>query len=220
MTARWPAEGELGVIRWRRAARRRRVRRRLSSASFARQKRAERPQVQIEVFDGETEVVPQLGHPGLEGHQSRSDLLDLIARERPLFHPAQGLTLHQLAQQFDQGENQGHQALLHRLRVGVDPEPAYRSALIRGDHVILAICHQLYSCESSMASIRPLIDVTSARSDTLTRSTSAMDKVMSPTMTTPPASTRSSRSTRAMRSPWITGSYPGPVTADLDHRPR
>src|SRR6267154_679 len=168
-TGRCPAEVDLSIIRWRRAARRRRVRRRLSLASFARQKRAKRPQVQVEI---------------------------------------------------DDGENQGHQALLHRLRVGVDPEPAYRSALIRCDHAILAICHQLYSCESSMASIRPRIDVTSARSDTLTRSTSAMDKVMSPTMTTPPASTRSSRSTRATRSPWSTGSYPGPVIADLTHRPR
>ena len=58
-------------------------------------------------------------------------------RERPLFHPAQGLTLHQLAQQFDAGEDQGHQALLHRLRVGIDPEPTYRIALIRCDHAIL-----------------------------------------------------------------------------------
>lgn len=76
-------------------------------AFFARQKRAERPQVQVEVFDGETEVVPQLGHPGFQGHQGRSDRLDLIVRERPLFHPAQSLTLHQLAQQLDEGENQG-----------------------------------------------------------------------------------------------------------------
>jgi putative drug exporter of the RND superfamily len=67
-------------------------------ASFAGQKRAERPQVQVEVFDGEAEVVPQLSHPGFKGHQSRSDLLDLIVGQRPLFHPAQGLTLHQLAQ--------------------------------------------------------------------------------------------------------------------------
>src|SRR5690349_21222906 len=189
----------------------RRGRRRLAShqpkdiqALFARQKRAERPQIQVEVFDGETEVVPQLGHPVFEGHQSRSDLLDLVVGERPLVHPAQGLTLHQLAQQFDEGQDQGHQPLLHRFRVGVDPEAVYRFALIRLDH---AISHQLFSRESSMPSTRALTDDTSARSETVTRSTSAMDSVTSPMMTTPPASTRSSRSTSATRSSLIAGWY-------------
>ena len=56
----------------------------LGLASFARQKRAKRSQVQVEVFHGEAEVVPQLVHPGFEGHQRRSDLLDLIVGERSL----------------------------------------------------------------------------------------------------------------------------------------
>src|SRR5215469_13507470 len=156
-------------------------------------------------------MVPELGHLLLQRHQSPADFLDLVVGERAIIHSPQGLPLHQLAQQLHDGENHGHQAPLDRLRVRVDAMALYRRALLPGCQG----AHRPGTFSSSPALIRALADVTSARSETLTMSTSAMASVTSTITTPPPASTRSSRSTRAIRSVWMAGrcDWRGLVTA-------
>src|SRR6516165_8559093 len=133
-------------------------------------------------------MVPEFGHLLLQRHQGPADLFDLVVGERAIIHPPQRLPLHQLAEQLDDREDQGHQALLDRLRVCVNAMAPYRRALLPRCHGT----HQPGTSSSSLASlIRALAEVTSARSETLTMSTSAMASVTSPLTTTPPASTRS-----------------------------
>src|SRR5262245_10922805 len=146
-------------------------------------------------------MVPELGHLLLQRHQGPADLFDLVVAERAIINSPQGLPLHQLAQQLHDREDQGHQALFDRLRVRVDAMALYR-------RVLFPRCHGAHwpgTSSSSPALIKALADVMSARSETLTMSTSAMASVTSPLTTTPPASTRSSRSTRAIRSVWMAG---------------
>src|SRR5690349_15532676 len=115
-------------------------------------------------------MVPELGHLLLQRHQSPADVFDLVVGERAIIHSPQGLSLHQLAQQLDDGEDQGYQAPLDRLRVRVNAMALYRRAL-------LPRCqgaHRPGTSSSSPALVRALTEVTSARSETLTMSTSAM----------------------------------------------
>src|SRR5262249_5323170 len=159
-------------------------------------------------------MVPELGHLLLQRHQGPADLFDLVVGERPVIYSPQGLSLHQLAQQLHDGENKADQAPLDRLRVGVNAMAPYGRALFRR----CQRAHRPGTSSSSTSSLAPraraLAEVTSARSETRTMSTSAMASVTSPLTTTPPASTRSSRSTRAIRSAWMVGrrDWPGGVT--------
>src|SRR5258707_15491232 len=142
-------------------------------------------------------MIPELGHPALERHERGTDPLDLVVAECALINSPQGLALHQLPQQFHEGEDQGDQAALHRLRVGVDPVTRGRRGLVGA---VPGQVHRTSSLTSAPDSAKALTDVTSPRSEMVTMSTSATDRVISPATTTPPARTRSSRSTRAIRS--------------------
>lgn len=62
-------------------------------------------------------MLPELGHLLLKRHERPPDLLDLVVGEHALIHSPKGLPFHQLAQQFDDGENEAHQPLLDRLRM-------------------------------------------------------------------------------------------------------
>src|SRR5215813_11736927 len=141
-------------------------------------------------------MISELGHLLLKRHQRPPDLLDLVVGERALIHSPQGLPFHQLAQQFDDREDQAHQPPLDRLWIRVDAMAPRGRGLLRG-------CRNGHVPGTSGSASDPasaLTDVTRARSETVTNSTSAMERVTSPLTTTPPASTRSSRSTRAIRS--------------------
>src|SRR3954466_13491644 len=82
---------------------------------------AEWPEVEVEVVLGEPELVAQLRHPLVELHERAAEALDLLFGQAAGVDPAQRLALHQLAQELDDGQHELRQALLDRLRVGVDP---------------------------------------------------------------------------------------------------
>ena len=72
-------------------------------------------------------MVSELGRPLVECHQRRPDALDLVVGQRSVICPPQRLAFHQLAQQFDDREYQGHQVSLDRVGIGVKPDsPAGR----------------------------------------------------------------------------------------------
>ena len=50
----------------------------------------------------------QLGHLLFQQHQCCPDALDLLVRHIAAVNPSNGLTLHQLAKQLDQGEHHAH----------------------------------------------------------------------------------------------------------------
>src|SRR5260221_2809788 len=161
------------------------------------QERPEWPEVEVQVFWSQPEMVPELGHPALERHERGADPLYLLVAERALINSAQSLALHQLPQQFHDGEDQADQPAFYRLRIGIDPMTRRQRALIKR---VPGGGHRAISLTSAPDSAKALTDVTSARSEMVTMSTSATDRVISPATTTPPARTRSSRSTRAIRS--------------------
>src|SRR5215471_8395331 len=45
---------------------------------FIRQQRPQRAEVEVEIFGGEPEMLPELGHPVLEGHEGPANRLDLV----------------------------------------------------------------------------------------------------------------------------------------------
>jgi hypothetical protein len=58
--------------------------------------------------------------------------LDFVVGERPRFHPADGLTFHELAEQLDDGERELGESALDVLRVGVDARGQARRLLQSG----------------------------------------------------------------------------------------
>src|SRR5258708_36154059 len=143
-------------------------------------------------------MISEFGHPALERHERGPDPLYLLVAERALINSPQGLALHQLPQQFHDGEDQADQPAFYRLRIGIDPMTRRQRALIKR---VAGRGHRAISLTSAPDSARALTDVTSARSATVTMSTSATDRVTAPATTTPPASPRATTSTRAIRSP-------------------
>src|SRR5689334_9771750 len=87
-------------------------------------------EVDVQVLLLELEVLAELFHLLLEQHERLSEPLDLFRRERAPLDPAQSLTLHQLANQLDQGQHQLRETLLEALAVRVDASPARRSESI------------------------------------------------------------------------------------------
>src|SRR6478672_3097733 len=76
-------------------------------------------EVDVEIVD--LEMFLQHAHLLLETHQGGAELLDLHAVEASPLDPAQGLFLHQLAQQLDDREDQLDEPLLDPRRIEVDP---------------------------------------------------------------------------------------------------
>src|SRR4051794_7975782 len=83
------------------------------------QQAAERPKVEVEVLVVEPEDLLELLHAGCERHQRAAQALYGRVVETPGLHAAQRLTLHQLAQQLDQGEDQRGEPALDVLRIGL-----------------------------------------------------------------------------------------------------
>src|SRR4051795_1779048 len=158
--------------------------------------RPQRSQIDIEILWLQIEMVAQFGHLLLQEHQRGTDALDLLISEVTPIDPADSLTLHQLPQQFHQGQHQTHQTAFHRLGIGVDPLPGCRSD---GRLFQIPWLRHTYPPPSSSSGSSEPTDEISVRSETTTRSTSAIDRVISPLITTPPPSTRSSKSTSAIR---------------------
>src|SRR5688500_6903841 len=84
------------------------------------EKLSDRPLLAVEVLDFEAERLPQLLHALLELHASLAEALDLVVGERAGFHAADGLSLHELAEQFDDRQRELREAALDVVRVGVD----------------------------------------------------------------------------------------------------
>src|SRR4051812_20196698 len=88
---------------------------------------AEGAEIDVEVVDGEPEVVSQLVHLLLEKHQRRPEPFYFVIGEPARLHPSYGLLLHELPQQLHEGEHELDQALLDLLGVGADStaQPGY-----------------------------------------------------------------------------------------------
>src|SRR5258708_15280039 len=121
-------------------------------------------------------MISEFGHPALERHERGPDPLYLVVAERALINSPQGLALHQLPQQFHEGEDQGDQAALHRLRVSVEPVTRRQRGLVGA---VSGQVHRTSSLTSAPDSASALTEVTSARSEMATMSTSATDRVIS-----------------------------------------
>src|SRR5512144_45180 len=77
-----------------------------SPRSIAGEQRTERPQVEVELLPGEPEALQQVRHPVVEQHEGHTDSFFLVGGEVTLLDPADGLALHELAQQFHDGQGQ------------------------------------------------------------------------------------------------------------------
>src|SRR5207248_9607490 len=78
---------------------------------------AQRPEMHVQLRVREPEDVLELGHPLLEQHERLAEAVDLLLGERAVVDPAQRLSLHQLAQEFDQRQNELGEALLQPFRI-------------------------------------------------------------------------------------------------------
>src|SRR5689334_15276077 len=81
---------------------------------------SERTKVEVQILVSEAKGLLELVHPLREGHERRSEALDLLRSERSAFDPVHGLALHELAQQLDHGHHELRQTLLKLLTIGVD----------------------------------------------------------------------------------------------------
>src|SRR4051794_2953148 len=93
---------------------------RLGAGRCGSEQLAEWAEVQVEVLGGEAEVLAQLGHALLEREEGLAEALDLLRCQVARIDAAQGLALHELAQELDNGEEELREPLLDALGVGVD----------------------------------------------------------------------------------------------------
>jgi MFS family permease len=176
----------------------------LRRLALLRQERAEGAEVEVQVLRLEAEVLAQLGHPLLQPHERVAEPFGLLVGDGAVVDAPDGLALHELAEQFHDREDEGGQPAFGRALV-----VAVKPVANRLRHAVTSprtgSCPSwpgsCLSCPSWPGSCpaSALTEASSARSDTVTRSTSAIDSVISPVTTTPSASTRSSRSTSATR---------------------
>src|SRR5690606_1749532 len=148
------------------------------------QQRAERPEVDVEIFDAQVVAAAQLRHRLVEPHERHPQRLYLLVAEVTLVDAAQGLSLHELPDQLDDGENELEQVAFHRIRIGLQP--------LRED------ARQSRCTHAEPPSCAARTELSSARNSSRTRSTPASEIVTSPASTTPVPSSRSSRSTKAI----------------------
>src|SRR5215216_3370821 len=173
------------------------------SRSIGRQERTERPEIDVEVFRCQVEMLTQFGHLFFQQHQRCANSFDLFVRQVTPLDSANRLTLHELPKKLDQRQDQAHQSLFHRGGIGVDSLP--RGGCVK---IMAIVCHRIGSPPKSLSAAgrSEPTDEIRVRREITTMSTSAIDKTTSPLMTTPPASTRSSRSTNARRRSLSAGS--------------
>lgn len=86
------------------------------------QQRSQRPEVQVQVLGPQSVAVTQFGHTVVEEHQGEPDPLFLVLAQVALVDTAQRLAFHELAQQFDDRQDQLDQVALDR--VGLEVEAA------------------------------------------------------------------------------------------------
>ena len=79
------------------------------------------PEVQIEILGLESEAAGHLSHGSFEAHQRETDRLHFGGGQGLLLHAADGLALHQLAQELHDGQHELSDRLLHVLWFGVPP---------------------------------------------------------------------------------------------------
>src|SRR5690606_17359976 len=132
---------------------------------------------------GQAVLGAELVHAPVEQHQRGAEPVLLIRAQGALVEAAHGLPLHELAQQFHDGEHQGGQVVGDTIGVQVDRVAAAAGRRHSGP------------LSAQGAGIRSLTDASRACSEIRTSGTSAIASTRSPLTTTPVARTRSSRST-------------------------
>src|SRR5439155_20607933 len=99
------------------------------------QQPAERSQVEVEIAVGELEVLLELLHALFQRHERRAQPLDLVVAEPARLDAADGLALHELAQQLDEREHELREPALHvRAILGLDPHVPACPAKLYGGH--------------------------------------------------------------------------------------
>lgn len=82
------------------------------------------PKVEVEILRVELEALCQLIDRLLELHEGDSDVLDLFGRKGFFFEASDGLPFHQLADEFDEAEDELDDGPLDIVRIRI---PTHRS---------------------------------------------------------------------------------------------
>src|SRR5258708_11271296 len=90
---------------------------------------SEGAEVEIEILSGQAELRADVEHSLFELHESDAYGFDFLFRQRPLLHPPNRLTLHQLAQELDDGKHELRHGSLHIVWLRIPPHG--RNALAR-----------------------------------------------------------------------------------------
>lgn len=83
---------------------------------------AYRPEVEIQVLRGQIETLRNQVDGFLELHQGDADILDVFRAQRLFFQAPHRLTLHQLADEFNETQDEFYNRLLHIFGVRVPSE--------------------------------------------------------------------------------------------------
>src|SRR2546425_4849445 len=105
---------------------------------------AERAEVEIEVFGGETEALADVADRLLEPHERAAHVLGLLGREAAGLHAADRLALHELAHELHEGEHEPRDRALHVIGIGVPArrrEIAHAPLELRAQRLQLAHVH-------------------------------------------------------------------------------
>src|SRR5215207_4581530 len=141
-------------------------------------------------------MLAQFRHFLFQKHQRCAYSFDLFVGQITLLNTSDCLTLHELPKKLHQRQDQAHQPFFDSGGVGVDPLTWRR--YVKAAPVVLRLGHRSPPTSPSAGSSEPTDEI-NVRREITTMSTSAIDSTISPLMTTPPASTRSSKSTNARR---------------------
>src|SRR2546422_2826149 len=105
---------------------------------------AERAEVEIEIFRREAEALADVDDRLLQPHERAPHVLGLRGREAAGLHAADGLALHQLAQELHEREHEFSHRALHVLGIGVPArrrEVAHAALELRAERLQLAHVH-------------------------------------------------------------------------------
>lgn len=93
---------------------------------------AQRPEIEVEVLHGQSVLGAQVAHAVVEEHEGRSQAFFLFVGEVSLVDAVQGLSFHELAQQFHESEDELHEVPFDGVAVGADPPSGEREPLPAG----------------------------------------------------------------------------------------
>ena len=114
---------------------------------------ADGTQVEIQFLRGQIEPLRNQVNGFLELHQRNADIFDIFRAECLFFQAPDGLTLHQLADEFNQAQHELHNRLLHIFGIWIPPE---RGSCFPGRDVLSAL-GDAFSRALSRATVRPRI---------------------------------------------------------------